>query len=180
MPLRYAVLGVLSVLPPETKLDKLAIKQEFDKFTGSFWDIQLSQIFSTLNSLERMKYVEKIDQVIDGEKNSVYQVTSQGIEAFGKWLREPDLTKQDVLSQIHLKLLYHRDYSAKETMRLLDAQKGVCEEQISMLNSLKSAASDSLDTYWLMIIEAHVMHLKTDIEWLEVVKEQVHKRSLLK
>src|ERR1700737_4364695 len=88
MSIRHALLALLSEGPKYG----LQLRHEFEARTGEVWPLNIGQVYTTLQRLERDGLVESDDSENDGPQKG-FRITSSGEEELATWLRTPpDLT----------------------------------------------------------------------------------------
>src|SRR3954464_5400112 len=83
MSVRHALLALLT----EGAKYGLQLRQEFEARTGEVWPLNVGQVYSTLQRLERDGLV-KSDDAGDGPQRR-FQITEAGDHALHDWLRTP-------------------------------------------------------------------------------------------
>src|SRR5437879_2899826 len=103
MSLRFALLGLLA----EEPLHGYEVKTRFERMLGGTWEVNIGQVYTTLQRLERDRLIEASGS--RGDRNKLaYRATGAGREAFASWLTRPDLEPQQLRESIYLKLLLAR------------------------------------------------------------------------
>src|ERR1700677_2879749 len=70
----------------------LQLRQEFEARTGDIWPLNIGQVYTTLQRLERDGLVESDDTDNEGPQKG-FRITGGGQEELARWLRTPpDLT----------------------------------------------------------------------------------------
>src|SRR5271156_1742634 len=89
MSVRHALLALLSEGPKYG----LQLRQEFEARTGDVWPLNIGQVYTTLQRLERDRLVESDDDHDNDGPQKCFRITSGGAEELARWLRTPpDLT----------------------------------------------------------------------------------------
>jgi DNA-binding PadR family transcriptional regulator len=81
MSLRYGILGLLV----EEPLHGYQIKSRFETLFGNAWEVNIGQVYSTLQRLERDGLIEAVGERGDRGKLA-YQVTASGRRQLEEWL----------------------------------------------------------------------------------------------
>lgn len=122
--LKYVLLGGLSYQP----LTGYQLKQFVDSSTRHFWYAQASQIYRTLDTLEKEGLLtSELQEQEDRPDRRLYHITSTGQTDLQTWLAEPmaeiaptkdsllarlffsaQLDKETVLTQLHLQRSLHQ------------------------------------------------------------------------
>ena len=82
MSVRHALLALLSEGPKYG----LQLRQEFEADTGEVWPLNVGQVYTTLQRLERDGLVESDDAEADGPQKS-FRITTAGQTELTAWLR---------------------------------------------------------------------------------------------
>src|SRR5258708_20870406 len=83
MSVRHALLALLSEGPKYG----LQLRQEFEARTGEVWPLNVGQVYTTLQRLDRDGLVES-DGADDGPQKG-YRITEHGRQELLEWLRTP-------------------------------------------------------------------------------------------
>src|SRR5215470_8419623 len=84
MSVRHAILALLSEGPKYG----LQLRQEFEARTGEVWPLNVGQVYTTLQRLERDGLVESDDESEESAQNA-FRITAEGQAELDQWLRTP-------------------------------------------------------------------------------------------
>src|SRR5262245_64511373 len=84
MSVRHALLALLTDAPKYG----LQLRQEFEERTGEVWPLNIGQVYTTLQRLERDGFVESDGPTEDGPQKA-FRITSEGEDELAGWLRTP-------------------------------------------------------------------------------------------
>jgi DNA-binding PadR family transcriptional regulator len=84
MSVRHALLALLSEGPKYG----LQLRQEFEADTGEVWPLNVGQVYTTLQRLERDGLVESDDESDEGAQKN-FHITAGGESELAHWLRTP-------------------------------------------------------------------------------------------
>src|SRR3984893_3349313 len=84
MSVRHALLGLLSEGPKYGQ----QLREEFEARTGDVWPLNVGQVYTTLQRLERDGFVES-DDAADPGPHRGFRITPAGAEELDGWLRTP-------------------------------------------------------------------------------------------
>src|SRR5258708_20884868 len=88
MSVRHALLALLSDGPKYG----LQLRQEFEDRTGEVWPLNVGQVYTTLQRLERDGLVESDGDGEEGPQRG-FRITAEGATELATWLRTPpDMT----------------------------------------------------------------------------------------
>src|SRR5262245_16803190 len=100
MTLKFGILGLLAEQP----LHAYAVKTRFQDLLGGSWEVNIGQVYTTLQRLERDGLVTPAEGRGDRGKMP-YRLTGEGHKALEAWLAEPESEPQQLREEIYLKLL---------------------------------------------------------------------------
>src|SRR5256712_2501031 len=94
--LKYGVLGLLA----EEPLHGYEVKTRFEAMLGGTWEVNIGQIYTTLQRLERDGLVRPVGPRGDRGRQS-YELLPKGQTALLEWLAQPDLGPQQLHEDIY-------------------------------------------------------------------------------
>lgn len=125
--LKYTLLGFLTY-QPMTGYD---LKHRMDSSTVHFWHAELSQIYTTLKSLEKENLVSSsIQTQNDRPDKRIYTITSSGINNFQRWLSDPVLELSPKKETIILKLFFAAQLDKNSLLSQLHLQVDLHQKQV--------------------------------------------------
>src|SRR5215472_18403962 len=171
MSLRFAILGLIA----EEPLHGYEVKSRFERMLGGTWEVNIGQVYTTLQRLERDGLIETSGG--RGDRNRLaYQPTDAGRDAFAEWLGEPDDEPQQLRASIYLKLLLALRQRDGAAAGLLAQQHRSCLQRLRDLAALEEqAARDGRDDL-LLLFRGAVLHTEADLRWVEACREQLGNR----
>src|SRR5437870_7930853 len=116
--LKYGVLGLLKGEP----LHGYEVKNRFEAMLGGTWEVNIGQIYTTLQRLERDGLVRPVGPRGDRGK-LVYELAPEGQKALDQWLAQPDSGPQQLHEDIYVKLLLATRIANGDLHTLLSRQK---------------------------------------------------------
>jgi len=124
--LDFALLGFLNYSP----MTGYQLKQNMDVSTSHFWNAKLSQIYTTLKSLEKKKWIRSSIQKQDERPDKrVYTITSEGRSNLQKWLAEPLTELAPHKNALLLKLFFAAQTDRETISAMLHLQKNLHQRQ---------------------------------------------------
>src|SRR5205807_10038985 len=100
MSVRHALLALLSEGPKYG----LQLRQEFEAGTGEVWPLNVGQVYTTLQRLERDGLVESEDSGEDGPQRN-FRMTPDGEEELSEWMRTPPDLSSPPRDELVIKVL---------------------------------------------------------------------------
>ncbi len=102
MSVRHALLALLSQGPKYG----LQLRQEFEAGTGEVWPLNVGQVYTTLQRLERDGFVESDDgEAEEGGPQKRFRITVEGEEELDDWLRTPPNLSSPPRDELVMKVL---------------------------------------------------------------------------
>src|ERR1700694_6337899 len=98
--IRHALLALLSEGPKYG----LQLRQEFEARTGEVWPLNIGQVYTTLQRLDRDGLVESDDAAEDGPQKG-FRITSAGERELAAWLRTPPDLSSPPRDELVIKVL---------------------------------------------------------------------------
>src|SRR5690348_2144855 len=137
MSLRFGILGLLA----EEPLHGYEVKTRFESLLGGTWEVNIGQIYSTLQRLERDGLVAAADDRGDRGKLP-YHLTTAGRHRLDEWLRQPEAEPQQLREEIYVKLLLASRLANGNVEHLLAEQRRVYLQRLKDLAGLERQSHD--------------------------------------
>src|SRR6266545_55842 len=119
MSLKFGILGLLAEQP----LHAYSVKARFQDLLGGSWEVNIGQVYTTLQRLERDGLVEPAES--RGDRGRLpYRLTEAGRKALEAWLAEPESEPQQLREEIYLKLLLTARVELTEVSKTYDGAGG--------------------------------------------------------
>src|SRR5580700_5172242 len=100
MSVRHAILALLSEGPKYG----LQLQKEFESTTGEVWPLNVGQVYTTLQRLERDGLVESDEPEAEGPQKG-FRITADGSEELAEWLRTPPDLSSPPRDELVIKVL---------------------------------------------------------------------------
>jgi DNA-binding PadR family transcriptional regulator len=172
MSLKYGILGLLT----EEPLHGYEVKQRFDELVGGTWDVNIGQVYSTLQRLERDRLIEP--QGNRGDRGKLaYAITGDGLRALTDWLAHADENPQQLREEIYVKLLLAGRVANGSLDSLLTAHRRVCLQRLRDLSLLEAQARRDGRTDLVLIVKGAILHTEADLKWIDACGEQLHSET---
>ena len=125
--LEYALLGFINY----RSMTGYDLKQYMDGSTAHFWTAKLSQIYTTLKSLEEKGWIQSSVQAQTTRPDKrVYTITSDGKDNLQKWLAEPLTDATPHKNTLLLKFFFAAQTDKEATLASLQLQKTLHQKQV--------------------------------------------------
>ena len=166
--MKYLFLALLSEAPTHG-YDLLQTYESL--FAVVLPSMNAGQIYTTLARLERDGLVQKHEVEQEGKPDKrVYALTEAGRQALVTWFDEP-ISGPRIKDNFYLKLVGARVSGMVEPRALIRNQRGRYLQSLHDLNSLALQGEIRMDQAKLLLIQGAILHLKADLEWLDLCEE---------
>jgi DNA-binding PadR family transcriptional regulator len=134
--------------------------------------LNAGQIYTTLSRLERDDFVQKFSVEQEGKPNKqIYELTEKGRQVLLEWFDAP-ISGPRIKDNFYMKLMSARMSSLADTRQLINIQRQYYLQSLHNLNNLALQNDVSEDPTKLLLIQGAILHLKADLEWLELCEEE--------
>jgi DNA-binding PadR family transcriptional regulator len=161
MTIRHALLALLS----DGAKYGLQLRQEFEARTGEVWPLNVGQVYTTLQRLERDGLVES-DDAEDGPQKR-YQITPAGGQALHEWLVTPS-DAAPPRDELVIKVMVALAVPGVDVGELVQVHRRGLLELMQRFTRLKEDAPDD-DLSVALVADAEIYRLDATIRWLDSV-----------
>ena len=163
MSVRHALLALLSERPKYG----LQLRQEFEAGTGEMWPLNVGQVYTTLQRLERDGLVESDDSGDEGPQKG-FRITAAGEVELADWLRTPPSTAAPPRDELVIKVLIAMRVPAVDVRDLVQTHRRHLVELMQQYTRLKEDATDA-DIGLVFVVDAELFRLDAVVRWLDAV-----------
>jgi DNA-binding PadR family transcriptional regulator len=168
MSLKFGILGLLT----EEPLHGYQVKQRFEAMLGGTWEVNIGQVYSTLQRLERDGMVEAVGERGDRGKQA-YQLTGNGQRELEGWLAQPEAEPQELRQELFVKLLLIRRLANGNLEGLLMRQRRVYLQRLRDLAELERRVREEGRDDLVLLVKGAVLHTEADLKWLDAYLEEL-------
>jgi DNA-binding PadR family transcriptional regulator len=165
--LKYGVLGLLKEQP----LHGYEVKNRFEAMLGGTWDVNIGQIYTTLQRLERDGLVRPVGHRGDRGK-LLYALSPEGDKALHEWLAQPDSGPQQLHEEIYVKLLLATRIANGDLKGMLARQKRAYLQRLRDLNRLEEGARRDGRIDLARLVRGALLHTEADIKWMDELSSE--------
>ncbi|MFZ0251593.1 MAG: PadR family transcriptional regulator [Acidimicrobiales bacterium] len=161
MSVRHALLALLSEGPKYG----LQLRQEFEARTGEVWPLNVGQVYTTLQRLERDGLVESDDPVEEGPQKG-FHITREGADELDQWLRTPPDFSSPPRDELVIKVLVALGLPGVDVHEVVQVHRRYLVELMQQWTRLKEDES-RLDINFALVVDAELFRLDSLIRWLD-------------
>src|SRR6266699_6779082 len=165
--LKYGVLGLLA----EEPLHGYEVKNRFEAMLGGTWEVNIGQVYTTLQRLERDGLVQPVGERGDRGK-LLYRPSAEGQKALAEWLAQPDSGPQQLHEDIYVKLLLATRIANGDLQPMLARQKRAYLQRLRDLNRLEERARRDGRTDLARLVRGALLHTEADLKWMDELSSE--------
>jgi DNA-binding PadR family transcriptional regulator len=160
MSVPHALLALLSEGPKYG----LRLQNEFKSRTGEVWPLNVGQVYTTLQRLERDGLVETD---ADGERSQKrYRITAAGAEELADWLRTPPDLVPPPRDELVIKVLVAMEVAGTDIHEILQVHRRHTIQVMQRYTQVKAAAAEG-DVALALVADAELFRLEAIVRWLD-------------
>jgi DNA-binding PadR family transcriptional regulator len=161
MSVRHALLALLSEGPKYG----LQLREEFEARTGDVWPLNVGQVYTTLQRLERDGLVESDDATEAGPQKG-YRITQDGAAELAGWLRTPPDLSSPPRDELVMKVLVALRVPGVDVHEVIQVHRRYLVELMQQWTRLKEDEAE-LDLSLALAVDAELFRLDSVIRWLD-------------
>jgi DNA-binding PadR family transcriptional regulator len=170
--IRHALLALLSEGPKYG----LQLRQEFEARTGEVWPLNVGQVYTTLQRLERDRLVESDDSGEDGPQKA-FRITGDGEAELAVWLRTPPDLSSPPRDELVIKILIATKVPNVDVHEVIQAHRRYLVQLMQEWTRLKEYAADR-DLGFGLAVDAELFRLDAAVRWLDAADGRIRRASL--
>jgi DNA-binding PadR family transcriptional regulator len=167
MSVRHALLALLSEGPKYG----LQLGQEFEARTGDVWPLNMGQVYTTLQRLERDGLVESDGADEDGPQKG-FRITAAGAEELQAWLRTPPDTSAPPRDELVIKVLIAIRLPGVDVLDMVQVHRRHLVETMHHYTRLKEEAGEH-DIGLLLVADSEIFRLDAVVRWLDAAEARI-------
>jgi DNA-binding PadR family transcriptional regulator len=168
MSIRHALLALLSEGPKYG----LQLRQEFESRTGEVWPLNVGQVYTTLQRLERDGLVEEDGG--GGPQNS-FRITTAGAGELSGWLRTPQDVVPPPRDELVIKVLVAMRLPGIDVHEVLQVHRRQLIQSMQRYTHLKQEAAED-DVGLALVIDAELFRIEAIVRWLDSADARLKRR----
>src|SRR5271155_2006834 len=161
MSVRHALLALLSEGPKYG----LRLREEFEAGTGEVWPLNVGQVYTTLQRLERDGLVESDDNEEPGPRK-VFRLTESGGKELSSWLNTPPDMTSPPRDELVIKVLSALKVPGVSVHDVIQVHRRYLVELMQQWTRLKEDEAD-FDLTFALVVDAELFRLDSVVRWLD-------------
>jgi len=163
MSIRYGLLALLGRDP----MYGYQLRTAFESATGATWPLNIGQVYTTLQRLERDGLVTstvETDGSGPGDDRRRYRLTDSGEKDLDRWFASPVVRQASSRSELVIKVVMASALPRVDARAVIDAQRAASMLELQALTRAKASADD-LEA--ALVIDSVIFHAEAEIRWLD-------------
>jgi DNA-binding PadR family transcriptional regulator len=165
--------GLLALLA-EAPSHGYSLKTSFERRTGGSWLLNIGQVYTTIQRLERDGLVESLGAEDDRRE---YRITPAGREQLEGWFDSPVVPDGPARDELTIKVLLAVAAGDVDVTSLLQRQRRASIEQLQAYTRRKAKADPKRDVAFLILLDALIFRTEAEIRWLDACDARIRSLS---
>jgi DNA-binding PadR family transcriptional regulator len=174
---RHALLALLIEGPKYG----LQLREEFEARTGEVWPLNVGQVYTTLQRLERDGLVESEGDGQDGSQKDGpqkgFRITAAGTQELTGWLRTPPDMSSPPRDELVMKVLVALRVPGTDVAEVIQVHRRYLVELMQQWTRIKESESES-DMSLALVVDAELFRLDSVIRWLDAADGRIKRSGL--
>jgi len=170
MSVRHALLALLSEGPKYG----LQLREEFEERTGEVWPLNVGQVYTTLQRLERDGLVESEDA--DEGPQKAYQITVNGEAELAEWLRTPPDLSAPPRDELVMKVLVSVRLPGTDVHEVIQAHRRYLMQLMQQWTRIKESDAEH-DLGLALAVDAELFRLDSVVRWLDAADARLKRAA---
>ena len=170
MSVRHALLAQLSEGPKYG----LQLREEFEERTGEVWPLNVGQVYTTLQRLERDGLVVSDDDQ-DGPQKG-FRITAAGLEELTEWLRTPSDMSSPPRDELVMKVLVALRVPGTDVREVIQVHRKYLVELMQRWTRIKEIEAES-DMSLALVVDAELFRLDAVVRWLDAADGRIKRAA---
>ncbi|MGH3408054.1 MAG: PadR family transcriptional regulator [Streptosporangiaceae bacterium] len=172
MSVRHALLALLSEGPKYG----LRLREEFEAGTGEVWPLNIGQVYTTLQRLERDGLIESEDDDERDRPQKRFRITAEGERQLAAWLRTPPDMSSPPRDELVIKVLVAVRVPGTDVPEVIQAHRRYLVELMQQWTRIKEAGADR-DLALGLAVDAELFRLDAVVRWLDAADGRIRRAA---
>ena len=173
--------GLLSLLQPGPR-SGYQLKTEFEAVTGGVWKLNIGQVYTTLDRLERdgLVHVELFDDdaAAGSHGKKQYHLTAGGRDELGAWWQVIPADDPPPRDELMLKVLLAIEAGHERAIEVITRQRSALFAILQLhRRNPGSIVGDPTALAGRLVVDALIVRAEADLRWLDLCESRLAARS---
>lgn len=171
MSVRHSLLAILAA----ESAHGYALKTAFEKSTANAWPLNVGQVYTTLDRLER-------DGLVDGEgvgdgPRRTWRITDAGRAQLAAWYASPIVEDPPPRDELAIKVLLAVAADGEDVGAILMDQRAATMQRLQDWTRQKVRADPERELPWVLLLDALILKAEAEIKWIDLCEARLRARS---
>jgi DNA-binding PadR family transcriptional regulator len=163
--------GLMALLDEEPRYG-YQLKTAFESATGGVWNLNVGQVYTTLDRLQRGGLVS-VDDAGDQKR---YALTDNGRAALGAWWRAVPADDPPPRDELQLKVLLAIDRGPAHALRVITRQRTAITRLLQQHRRSRRGGGDE-PLAEALIADALAVRAEADLRWLDLCESRIQRAA---
>jgi DNA-binding PadR family transcriptional regulator len=167
-------LGLLALLD-EQPMYGYQLHTTFRERTGDTWPLNIGQVYTTLQRLERDGLVEAAGD--DGDGHQIYGLTDAGRHELEAWFATPVARADRPRDELAIKMAVALSVSDVDVREVIQTQRTATLRDLQELTREKRDVGEA-DLAYLLALDSLIFQAEAEARWLDSCEERLLKKGV--
>jgi len=173
MSVRHAMLALLSERPKYG----LQLREEFEAHTGDVWPLNVGQVYTTLQRLERDGLIAAAAEDGGDSTQKCYGITKDGARELARWLRTPPDLSAPPRDELVMKVLVALRVPGTDVRDVIQAHRRHVVELMQQWTRIKEDGGEG-DLSLALAVDAELFRLDAVVRWLDAAESRIRRTDI--
>jgi DNA-binding PadR family transcriptional regulator len=161
MSIRHGLLALLERGP----MYGYQLRAAFEESTGATWPLNIGQVYTTLNRLERDGLVRPLPENDGGQRP--YEITEPGRAELAVWFTTPINRTDRPRDELAIKLALAITTPGVDVKAVVQTQRTATMRALQEYTRLKTRDEEGIDLPWRLVLDAMIFQAEAEVRWLD-------------
>lgn len=166
--------GLLALLAEEPR-HCYALKTDFEERTGQAWVVNIGQVYSTLERLERDGLVAPEGE--DEGAGRTYRLTPDGHDQLERWFSEPVMVNPPPRDELAIKMLLAVGAPQVNAAVLIQQQRTSLVGVLQRYTRQKELLDEVDELPAVLLHDALILNVEAQLRWLDLCEARVRRHQ---
>ncbi|MDP9331409.1 MAG: PadR family transcriptional regulator [Actinomycetota bacterium] len=150
----------------------LQLKTAFEGRTGGVWPLNVGQVYTTLDRLERDGFARSVSEAGEGGKQKVFEITDEGRAKVRDWFSIGELMGAPPRDGLVLKLVMAARHPGVEASAVIQIERKGAVQLLQEYTRLKSDDTGA-DLGWHFLLDSLIFQTEARVRWLDACEARL-------
>jgi DNA-binding PadR family transcriptional regulator len=162
--------GLLALLEQQDSYG-YQLRSDFEHRTGGTWTLNIGQVYTTLNRLERDGLVRS--EGGDDEGRQLWSITDEGRAEVIEWFRTPVRREDRPRDELAIKLALSTSTSGIDVAQIIQTQRSDTLRVMQQYTRMKTSVNADEDLAWSLVLDGLIFQAEAEIRWLDHCESRI-------